>query len=40
MLWLLVRWYAYIDQSHVFTTVLNDPAPYHHTDSRWVAIVE
>ncbi|MEZ6235318.1 MAG: DUF5658 family protein [Phycisphaerales bacterium] len=29
-----------IDQSHVFTTVLNAPEPHHHADSRWVAIVE
>ena len=40
MVWLLVRWDVYIEESHVFTTVLNAPAPHHHHDSQWVAIVD
>lgn len=38
MAWLLVRWDAYINDSHVFTIALHGSA--HVGDDRWVALAE
>lgn len=38
MAWLIVRWHAYIDHSHLFTGVL--VGQQHQHDSRWVALAE